>query len=334
MQKRICFRFDGNKSFGMGHVIRCLNLIKELNRRGCSCLAIIKDYSETVSILETTGIKYFVIEPTLSIEEESLQIEQICTKNDAFTIVHDKLDSDIKLVELLQRHDKKVVTLDDNGSGAEEADLVINAIIDSDKLHKNKYYYGSEYIVLNKNFSYYSTKKKNISKRVSRVLLSFGGSDPENIVLKALLELREFVGVEKTIILGSAYSNERIYDLVKYIPNCNILKNISNMGEVLHNSDICLISGGITLYESMAVGVPAVVICQVDHQTITAARFAERGAVINLGLSKELNIGQVYKTVSFLISNPGVRESMSYNGRKLIDGQGLFRVVDLILSIK
>ena len=48
-----------------------------------------------------------------------------------------------------------------------------------------------------------------------------------------------------------------------------------------------LCSGGITTYEFATLDVPFAILCQVQHQTITAKVWENYGAALNLGLNKE-----------------------------------------------
>ena len=89
-------------------------------------------------------------------------------------------------------------------------------------------------------------------------------------------------------------------------------------------------SGGVTLHEAIAVGTPAFVINQAEHQQ-TKARFVEKsGAAINLGLGNQYDERKLSKALSF--SKPEL-ELMSSHAKQLIDGRGLFRVIDAMSKL-
>ena len=101
------------------------------------------------------------------------------------------------------------------------------------------------------------------------------------------------------------------------------------MASILANHDVVFCSGGVTLHEAMCVGTPAFVISQVLHQE-DKAEFAEKaGAAINLGRTKSWDENRL--TEIFKLGRKNL-EDMSMAGKKCIDGKGLKKVVEAILS--
>ena len=101
------------------------------------------------------------------------------------------------------------------------------------------------------------------------------------------------------------------------------------MARILANHDVVFCSGGVTLHEAMSVGTPAIVINQAPHQE-EKAEFAEKaGAAINLGRTKSWDENRL--TGIFKLGRKNL-EDMSMAGKKYIDGKGLKKVVEAILS--
>ena len=89
-------------------------------------------------------------------------------------------------------------------------------------------------------------------------------------------------------------------------------------------------AGGVTLHEAIAVGTPAFVISQTEHQQ-SKARFVEKsGAAVNLGVGNEYDIEKLREALGF---GKTKLESMSLKGKKLIDGRGVFRVTEAITQL-
>jgi spore coat polysaccharide biosynthesis predicted glycosyltransferase SpsG len=74
------------------------------------------------------------------------------------------------------------------------------------------------------------------------------------------------------------------------------------------------------------------VIGQVPHEVDNADRFAERGAVVNLGLGGELAEERLRESIAGLMASRGARDELSRSGKELIDGLGLDRFVDSVES--
>ena len=103
------------------------------------------------------------------------------------------------------------------------------------------------------------------------------------------------------------------------------------MAHTLFEHDAVICSGGVTLHEAIAVGTPAFVLNQVAHQLIKAQFIENSHAAINLGLGRNYNKEKLRKTLNF---SKNQLESMSLKAKQLIDGRGLFRVIDAINSFK
>ena len=96
-----------------------------------------------------------------------------------------------------------------------------------------------------------------------------------------------------------------------------------------YNSDIAIISGGVSVYEVAAVGTPAIVICQNKHEDTNA--FEDYGFVIKLGLENQTE--QIIKEkIEELIDEYELRKQLSKRSKELVDGNGAERVANLILN--
>lgn len=331
MVKNIAFRFDGNNEIGMGHVIRCMNIIRELKTFNINSYIFTKTYSNIKHINDIDDNCIFDMDWSLSVEQEIEEISTKCIENNIQTLVIDNLNSEKKFIIELKKQNINIISFDDQGEGSLYADILINAIVPTVHTYtKTKVYKGNEYIVLNKKFIEKS-KIYNVNKNYNNILLSFGGSDPKNISLRALRELSTIDNINITVVIGSAYNYKNIIkDYAKNLKNCNIIYNAKDMGELMSMNDICIISGGITLYETSVVGTPSIVICQVSHQVETARKFALNGIAINLGIVDELKDGDIKNSLIKVLNNKDLLTKMSEKGKKFVDGKGLFRVVNII----
>jgi spore coat polysaccharide biosynthesis predicted glycosyltransferase SpsG len=154
-----------------------------------------------------------------------------------------------------------------------------------------------------------------------------GATDPKNLTvpLTSFL-LQEKHDLKLTVLIGhNANITPELNKLSNQFQLLNILGPVSNMAQILWEHDAVVCSGGVTLHEAMAVGTPAFVVNQVAHQQ-TKARFVEKsGAAINLGIGTQYDGKKLREALGF--KKPKL-ESMSLKAKQLIDGQGVFRVID------
>ena len=106
------------------------------------------------------------------------------------------------------------------------------------------------------------------------------------------------------------------------------------MAALIWWADIAVIAGGgSSLYELARMGTPGVVMSKVEHQVINARRFARLGTVIDLGYGRECSDEVIRSAVERLLLDCELRHEMSENGRRLVDGYGRKRVLEIIEDV-
>jgi spore coat polysaccharide biosynthesis predicted glycosyltransferase SpsG len=107
------------------------------------------------------------------------------------------------------------------------------------------------------------------------------------------------------------------------------------LAAMLAASSAALITGGMVLYEAMAVGVPTLVFPQLHNLEAEAAWFAGHGCALDLGFDGGMDLERVAAEMSRLLADPDLTARQSANARLAIDGHGLIRAaaaVDALLS--
>ena len=192
--------------------------------------------------------------------------------------------------------------------------------------------FGTDYSVLHPDFAYYHNQSRNFGTCLQSVLISMGATDPKNLTLPLTsFVLQEKHNLKLTVLIGH---NPNITPELNQLSNqsklLDVLGPVPNMAQILWDHDIVICSGGVTLHEAISVGTPAFVINQVEHQQ-TKARFAEKsGAAINLGMGNRHDEEKFREALDF--KKPKL-ELMSLKAKQLIDGRGIFRVIDAMSKL-
>ena len=108
------------------------------------------------------------------------------------------------------------------------------------------------------------------------------------------------------------------------------MHNIDNLGDLLFEADIAVISFGITSYEAAAVGTPSIIICPTHYHNEMANIFIQSGTAINLGFYESVSESIIEKKVKELAIDYDLREKLALKGKKLIDGKGVKRIGKII----
>ena len=98
-----------------------------------------------------------------------------------------------------------------------------------------------------------------------------------------------------------------------------------HMASALSQASVALITGGMIVYEALAVGVPAIVFPQIENLIPEATWFAQRGCIVDLGYGGGMNTTLVSEAVSRLLASSSDRTAMSIIQRATIDGHGMQR---------
>lgn len=103
----------------------------------------------------------------------------------------------------------------------------------------------------------------------------------------------------------------------------------------LAQSRVALITGGMVLYECMALGAPTLVFPQLRNLEAEATWFAGRGCALDLGFEGGMDLAHLAAEMSGLLADPARAAMFSRNARAAIDGGGLVRAaaaVDAFLA--
>ncbi|MBW9222850.1 UDP-2,4-diacetamido-2,4,6-trideoxy-beta-L-altropyranose hydrolase [Methanothermococcus sp. SCGC AD-155-K20] len=272
---KVAFITDGGLKMGMGHVYRCLTLAEEI-KNAAEIYFLTKEGTKIV--VNKISVHGYMVSKLKSDKEIIEKIRKI--KPDV--VVIDKPVIDINFTKVLKNNlnIERLVLFDSPSKANMYADVVVNAIIDSnfenkkyiDKITNTLYFYGPRYLTLRKMFYKYKNKKDRIND-IKNILLTFGGSDPSNLtckVLKMLINANKN-DLKITIVLGPHFiyydKLNKVLEMCRHNGLCiKIYKDIENIAELMYNSDLVITSPGLSMFESLFIGVPTIAICQNDLQ--------------------------------------------------------------------
>ena len=337
LDKRIVIRVDGSNKGGLGHVYRCLILAKELKKRGYFVSFISQDIDDIPKRIKKEGFEAITLSKDSNEKQRAKELVEILKSKRPNILITDLIEINFDFSDEVKKIGVKIICVDILGKIKFKPHVVINRTLVKER-YKNynfnsniKYYLGPKYEILNKSFELANKTKRSIDRKVKNVLVTLGGSDPENLcprVIKAL----EGLGVNVNIVMGPAYHNiKQIKDVLRAIKNKNdfkLLYDIDNMAQLMLKSDIAITAGGLTLLELAATGTPAIVCCEVPHQVENANAIQRKGTVVNLGLLPDKD--KIKESFLELANKPIKRKYMSWRGKRITDGKGLERVCEII----
>jgi spore coat polysaccharide biosynthesis predicted glycosyltransferase SpsG len=223
-----------------------------------------------------------------------------------------------------------------------EADIVLNQNINAENLSYStasftRRFLGNRFILLRPEFVDRLTIKRKSPKVASRLLVTLGGGDPDNLTLKVMqaLEKINIDGFEALIVVGS--TNPHLQQLQiessRSKLSMQIIDNVHNMAEPMVWADFAVSAGGSTCWELAYMGVPALVITMADNQLAVVGGLEKAGVVVNLGWHHNLSPAKILRAVQNLAMDTDKRSQMKRCGRALADGNGTQRVLTGMMAV-
>lgn len=231
--------------------------------------------------------------------------------------------------------DIPIVAIDDEG-GEVDANLVINGTV-LDQYHhypllrpQPSLLLGREYALIRPVFG--AAPWRN--PREPSVVIVVGSADRARDwalqLMSGKVDLSNWGKVR--VIVGRAFP-----DMARLQHDCDALgvsleSGLSGerMAEAMAQASVALITGGMIVYEALAVGVPAIVFPQIENLIPEARWFAQRGCIVDLGYEGGMDSGLISETVGRLLASPSERLAMSSSQRATIDGRGMVRAAQAI----
>ncbi|MBE9138810.1 UDP-2,4-diacetamido-2,4,6-trideoxy-beta-L-altropyranose hydrolase [Nodosilinea sp. LEGE 07088] len=330
----LLIRADASTQIGTGHVMRCLALAQAclaeggqthflMGREGANLAQRILNEGAQVSYSSAQGGSEADAQQAIALAK-TLQTDWVVVDGYHFGAEYQKWLKDVGL---------KVIAFDDYGHASHYwADVVLNQNITAEEgLYSSREPYtklllGTRYVLLRKEFWPWRNWQRQIPPVASKVLVTLGGSDPDNVTLTVMqaLQKSEIQGLEAAVVVGG--SNPHYGELAQTVEgwegSITLRQNVTNMPELMAWADVAITAGGSTCWETAFMGLPSLVIVIAANQRESALKLRD------LRLSTTLEIaqpspGELVKSVRDLVYlPPETCRDLSDRLRKLVDGYG------------
>lgn len=366
----VVIRADANSKIGMGHVMRCLSVADALLKRGEEVLFVTAD-DTPVPLLTKKGIPYCVLYTDYADMEAELpelwevlrELPQGAESPDATLAQKNTsilVDSYYVTEKYLAALKKRITTIymDDIYAFSYPVDMLINYNIYGEEMGyekdaafaDTKLLLGANYVPLREEFSAgagYVQSRKALSLGAANVtpaeeggiLITTGGSDSFNLAGQLLMEAMKYDALkEKEYHVVSGSLNPHIGELqalAQKHENIHIHCNVTNMAELMAESEVALSAGGSTLYELCAVGVPVIAFSFAENQERLVQTFVKRGIAQYGGNYRTDGNKMIQNTIAgleTLLEDKNLRSEYRKKARTLVDGKGADRIAEAIIS--
>jgi UDP-2,4-diacetamido-2,4,6-trideoxy-beta-L-altropyranose hydrolase len=337
---RVLVRTDASVAIGMGHAMRCLALTQALvDARGGRALYLMSGAPpafERRAKADRTVILPLHAAP--GTHEDADETVAVARRERADWVVLDAYHFDGDYQLWLVEAGLCVLAFDDFQHAEHyPAHLILNQNFGAradryvERAPHTRLLLGPRYVQLRRDFRALEVPARDVPERARRVLVTFGGSDPENVSTRVVRALNEVDGpLDVQVLVGGANPHRAaLEDAASGSPHeVTLVTDATDMPARMLWADLAVAASGGTVWELMRVGTPQVGIVIADNQLLAGQALNDAGLVVGLGWHAAVSEAEIGAAVAALAEDRARRAELSARGQELIDGCGASRVLE------
>ena len=343
-KRSLLLRADASPQIGLGHVMRCLSLAEPWVRGG-STVKLLSSAPSSAVAARASGLGIEVCELAALPGSEADREETCALANsvNATWVVLDGYHFGADFQRTLKLRRLRQLVFDDTADLAYfAADFVLNQNLGASPAMYSRrdpgtrLLLGPSYVQLRGEF----TRRADLRDAGSafppeaplRLLLTLGGSDPENHTWQILTALGGVSNLEFDVIIGPANPHVGAWQALRATadPRITVHINPPDLPGLMARSNLAICAGGTTAWELCFLGVPLLVLALEENQRSNAELLMNTGAARGLGWVRELTTSRLVEEVRQLMADAAARADMGKCGRALVDGLGSERVKTIL----
>ena len=334
----LLLRADANTQMGTGHLMRCLALGQAWQEQGnVAHFALATEIPTLETRLTSEGIITHCLAVKAGSDADAIQTTKLAHHIGARWVVVDGYQFNAGYQQAIKQAQLRLLFLDDYGHAEHYyADLVLNQNISADEaFYYNREPYtrlllGRRYTLLRREFWAYRGWQRTIPVVARRVLVTMGGSDPNNVTLRIIraLEQATVKRLEAIVVVGAHNPHiETLRTAVQFSRiRIQLQQNSTHMPELMAWADVAISAGGSTCWELAFMGLPSLVGVIADNQLGIALGLARQNVAQNLGWFEAINEDYISEALISLVNDYARRVRTSEAGHRLVDGKGGQRI--------
>lgn len=352
------FRVDASTRMGIGHLMRCLTLAEALCERGVqtrfvcrehtgNLIALLQQKAMPVTVLfapaindTTPGEDYAAWLGVTQAEDAEQTIEALNGERPDWLVV-DHYGLDVEWEQRLRPHAGKLIVIDDLANRCHDCEVLLDQnysavggqryaglVPDTCKL-----LVGPRYALLRPEYATYRKTLRARDGQVRRVLLFFGGSDPQNVTGMALEALThpDLKHLDVDVVIGANNPNrEALERQSRERPQTTIYGLRPHLADLMAQADLAIGAGGATTWERMCLGLPTIVISIAENQRPASESLAKAKLIYFAGHFSGIKTDQLTQLLKQHCYDAENLTELSTQNQLQVDGLGALRLVEVL----
>lgn len=336
--RTLIIRADANTRIGAGHLMRCLALAQAWQDHGGKAVFITAcDSLALKRRLRNEGFDVVELQCAHPDPADLKTTMNVLAVHPGAWLVLDGYHFDSTYQRLVKEAGHKLLVIDDMAHlDRYYADIVLNQNIHAHKLNYSCEPYtrlllGTKYVLLRREFWPWRDYKREVPEVAKKVLVTMGGSDPDNVTLKVIRALAQIdiPDLEAVVVVGPSNPHRETlrWAIESSSLPINLVENVENMPELMAWADIAISAGGTTVWELAFLGVPMLIVMLVENQGGVTEGLSALSIAEKLGCSDEITVEKIAWVMQDLAQSRERRAFMSEKGRQIVDGYGVARII-------
>lgn len=361
---KVVFRVDASLRIGTGHVMRCLTLADALKSNGTKCYFICRELSgNLISFIRERGYTVYILPHAesdiagfidkqedhlahsawlgTSQQSDANQCHSILSNLQPDWLIVDHYALDIRWETAISDNCRRLMVIDDLADRKHHCDLLLDQtfgrnIEDYQSLVPDgcEILCGSQYALLRPEFAAlrpYSLQRRKSFPQLQHLLITMGGVDKDNVTGQVLAALHHCQLPEQckiTVVMGAtAPWLTNVSQLATDMPWPTTVKvNVSNMAQLMADSDLAIGAAGATSWERCCLGLPTIMLVLAENQRGIAKALKNSGAVFIL----DCFMLKVQPFIPRQHVESATLAVMSASASGISDGSGALRVIEYL----
>lgn len=343
---------------GTGHVLRCLALATAACERGAQVRFICRAHPGHLgALVRERGLTALMLPPPKTVrdtagddyaewlgtteEKDAEETIGVLGGSPPDWLIVDHYGLGMEWERRVRPHVRRMLVLDDLANREHAADVLLDANYSTDGQHRYdglvppdcNLLLGPRYALLGPQFAA-RRRSVDVARAIQRVLVFFGGSDPFNTTATALAAVSDpaFCEWEVDVVVGANHPDPvGIREQASRRPSTTVFGPQEHLADLMLAADLAIGAGGVTTWERMCLGLPAVVVSIADNQKPAAEALARAGLIRYVGHVADATTDKVRDGLLTVRSDPAGVEAMRIGGQREVDGLGVPRVVETLL---
>jgi spore coat polysaccharide biosynthesis protein SpsF len=334
----VLIRCDASPEIGLGHVVRCLALARELrDAHGRKVAFAMRAEPLGIGIVRQAGFPVVEALPDGGFDYREWMAgaaESLAADAIVLDVRDDLTLEDVRAIRL--RTGAGIAVIDDASDKRLAADDVFYPPVAKVRSlswpgFAGHVHTGWEWALLRPEFA---AEPDRVHREPPTVLVSMGGSDPAGLTIKAVRALALVERpIECAVLLGSGFCHDAsLAAALDGFPHRCLTVRDGDVRAQMVAADLGVLSFGVTAYEAAACALPAVHLCLTDDHALSSSAFVEAGLAVSLGLAEAVPEARVAEVVDELLADTERRRLMGEQARRLVDGKGAGRIAEVIAA--